>query len=187
MLVAMRWLILAAMIAACDSGTPAPKPAPRPPPPPAPVVAPVPAPIPWDGPDAYQPPLSDDESAVIAAELHRWQADPKAIVDGPLAGTKHYVLVEPGTAKVPLPAPFVSVTYREAAQEAEQLHAHVGVMRISAITVTGQTAKIVIGGFTVVTPAESDKPRSCCCDQTDELVRYRGHWKYKATTDGVCA
>ena len=182
----MRWSILAAVLWACDAGTPAPKPTP-PTQPPAPVVAPVPAPVPWDGPDAYQAPLSEDERDVIAAELHRWQADPKAIVDGPLAGTKHYVLVEPGISKVSLPAPFVSVTYREAAQEADQLNAHVGVLWISYVSVTGQTAQITAGGFTVVTAAERGKPRSCCCHQTDEFVRYRGHWKYKATTDGICA
>jgi hypothetical protein len=178
-------MILAAAIAtACDAGAPPPKPTP---PPPVPVVTPVATPIPWDGPEAQQPPLSDDERDVIAAELQRWQADPKFIVDGPLAGKNHYVLVEPGLAKVPLPAPFVSITYREAEQEADQVHAHVGVMWIQDVTVTGQTARITAGGWTVVTAAERGQPRSCCCHQTDEYVRYRGHWKYKDTTDGICA
>ena len=181
----MRWLILAAMLWACDAGTPVPKPTPQPAP--TPVVAPVPPPIPWDGPDAYQPPLTDDERDVIVADLERWQADPKAIVDGGLAGTQHYVLVEPGTVKVALPAPWISVTYRDAGAEADRSNAPVGIMWIAYISVTGDTARLTLGGYSLLTAADRNKPRSCCCHQIDELVRKHGHWKYKATTNSICA
>jgi hypothetical protein len=132
-------------------------------------------------------PPTADQLAVITAELLRWKADPKAIVDGPIAGTKHYVLVEPGLEKVALPEPFVAMTYRELEREADQVNAHVGMMWISYVSVTGETAKLTAGGYTIVPAAERGQPRSCCCHQTDLFVRRRGRWKYKATTDGACA
>jgi hypothetical protein len=183
----MRTLAILVLVVACDAGA-KPPPPPRPLPPPIVAVADATLVAPPTA-DAAEPerPLSDDDRQVIAAMLARYRANADTLADNGLAGTNHYVLVEPGERNLVLPPPFVSVTWPALDQEADRTQQHIGFIRIFGVEVTGNTALITTGGYTALPSPDRDHPRECCCESTDLYVRTHTGWRYSKTTSSICS
>jgi hypothetical protein len=123
---------------------------------------------------------------VIAAALERFRAAPDTLPDNGLVGTHHYVMIEPGTSKPQLPAPFVAMTKTELEAEADRTGANVGFIHIFAVEATGDNADITIGGDVAI-PAVNRKHRLCCCEGTDHYTRTNGVWSYASTGMQICS
>jgi len=126
------------------------------------------------------------DSDVIAAALERVRATPETLPDDSLVGKKHYVMIEPGTQKPPLPAPFVAMTKIELDAEADRTNTNVGFIHIFAVEVQGDDADITIG-CDIAPPAANRKHRLCCCEGTDHYTRAKGVWTYASTGMQICS
>jgi hypothetical protein len=133
-----------------------------------------------------RPAVSTAESDVLAAALARVQATPETLLDHSLVDDHHFVMIEPGTAKPALPAPFVAMTKAELDAEADRTSADVGFIHVFAVEVHGDDADIAIGGD-VALPAAHRKHKLCCCEGKDHYTRTNGSWTYAATGMQICS
>ena len=131
------------------------------------------------------PEVSTD-SDVIAAALERVRATPETLLDHRLAGDHHNVMIEPGTAKLSLPAPFVAMTKAELEAEADRTSSKVGFIHIFGVEAHGDDADITIGGD-IALPAAHRKHKLCCCEGTDHYTRSNGTWTYASTGMQRCS
>jgi hypothetical protein len=171
----MRTSAILVLLVACDAGS-------KPPPPHTPISNTQPAtPL-----DPTLDPTPDPTNDVITAALLRVKADPTSLPDHGLVGSNVYVMIEPGTAKPPLPPPFVAMTHVELDAEADRIHNGVGFVHIFGVEVKGDVATITIGGD-VALPAANRAHKLCCCESTDEWNRKAGAWTFGGSKMSICS